>query len=101
MTYKFLQLRHYLQKHKEWDNIRKTPSKLEELLMSFTEEKTKKGVISKIYKALQHESNDNNMDVKEKWELETNIIIGDEKWEETFKAGHKLKAQHGGNLSGR
>lgn len=43
-----------------------------------------------MYEAIQHESNDNSMDVKERWELETNIIITDEQWEETFKAGHKL-----------
>lgn len=39
--YKFLQLRHHLQKHKGWENICKTPSKLEELFMSFTEGETK------------------------------------------------------------
>lgn len=33
--YKFLQLRDYLQKHQEWENIRMTPSKLEEVLWSF------------------------------------------------------------------
>lgn len=88
--YKFLQLRDYLQKHQEWENIYKTPSKLEEVLWSFSEDKSKKGVISKIYKALQHESDDNNLDIKEKWELEANIIISEEEWEETFKEGHKL-----------
>lgn len=71
--YKFLQLRHYLQTHKEWENICKTSSKLEELLMAYTEGETKKGVISKLYKVLQQESKNNNLDVKEKWELEANI----------------------------
>lgn len=62
-----------------------------EFLPSMMEgEETKKGIISKMYKALQHESNDNYMDIKAKWELEANIIMTDEKWEETFKAGHKL-----------
>ena len=64
--YKFLQLRHYLKKHQEWENICKTSSKLKELLMAFTEEVTKKGAISKIYKALQHKSKDDNRDVKRK-----------------------------------
>lgn len=88
--YKFLQLRDYLQKHQEWENIRKTPSKLEETIWSFSEDKSKKGVILKIYKALQHKSEGNNLDVKEKWELEANIIITEEEWEETFKEGHRL-----------
>ena len=30
------------------------------------------------------------MDVKERWELEANVIITDDDWEETFKSGHKL-----------
>ena len=50
--YKFLQLRHYLKTHKEWENICKTPSKLEKLLMAYTEGETKKGAISKLYKVL-------------------------------------------------
>lgn len=50
----------------------------------------KKGVISKLYKALQHDSNGNNLDIKQKWELEANIIISEEEWEETFKEGHKI-----------
>lgn len=64
--YIYLQLRSYLQNHKEWDNISRTPSEIENIFMSLTENKTKKGVISRIYKALQHESEDNNMRVKEK-----------------------------------
>ena len=35
--YKFLQRRDYLQKHQEWENICKTPSKLEEVFWSFSE----------------------------------------------------------------
>lgn len=58
--------------------------------MFYTEEDTKKGSISKIFKAFQQDSNDDNLDVKERWELETNTITTDEDWEETFKSGHKL-----------
>ena len=58
--------------------------------MAYTEGETKKGVISKLYKVLQQESNNNNLDVKEKGEVEANIIITDEQWEETFKAGHRV-----------
>ena len=46
--------------------------------MAHTEGETKKGVISKLYKVLQQESNNNNLDVKEKGEVEANIIITDE-----------------------
>lgn len=54
------------------------------------EGQTKKGLILKIYEVLQHEGNNDNMDVKEKWELQANITISDEDLEETFKAGDKL-----------
>lgn len=36
-----------------------------------------------------------------KRELETNITITDKDWLNKIKAGHKLTAQHGGNLNGR
>lgn len=60
------------------------------MVLSLKEGQTKKGLILKIYELLQHEGNDYNMDVKEKWELQTNITISDEDLEETFKAGDKL-----------
>lgn len=41
------------------------------------------------------------MGVMEKWELQTNIKISDKDQEETLKAGHKLTAYCGGNLTGR
>lgn len=43
-----------------------------------------------MYKALQNETSANNMDVKEKWELEANVVITDDEWEETFRLGHRL-----------
>ena len=58
--------------------------------MTYTGDETKKGAISKLYKVLHYECNSNNKDVKEKWELEANIIICDEDWEETFKLGHSI-----------
>ncbi len=39
--YKFLQLRSYLQNHKEWHNICRASSEIEEVFMSFTEKDTK------------------------------------------------------------
>lgn len=72
------------------------------MFVAFTETQTKKGVISKIYKllkkTLQNESEDNNLRVREKWELGADIIITDEKWEDSFKAGQIV--QCGGSLTG-
>lgn len=57
--------------------------------MSYSEGESKKGLISKLFKAIQGESSVNKMAVKEKWELKANIIIRDIDWEETFQSGHK------------
>ncbi|KAJ0063849.1 hypothetical protein NL108_012538 [Boleophthalmus pectinirostris] len=86
--YKFLQIRNYLMKHKDWKYICNEPNYLEELLMTSTCN-TKK-LISKIYKALQIDTDDNNMGIKDKWEKERNITILEENWEKSFKDGHKM-----------
>lgn len=86
--YKYLQIRDYLTKHKEWNYMRKNPNHVEEFLMK-TPGNTEK-IISKIYKALQVESEDNSLDIKEKWEQESNISIEEEQWEESFRIGHSL-----------
>lgn len=90
--YKYLQLRHYLRTHKEWEKLTQEPSKIETLFMLCSKYNAlvKKGLISNLDKALQDEFSMNNMAVKEKWELEANIIIRDIDWEETFQSGHKL-----------
>lgn len=52
--------------------------------MSYTEGVTKRDIL-KIYKALQHDSNEDDRHVKEKWELKTiTVIIVNEYWEDTF-----------------
>lgn len=63
----YLQLRHYEQKHKEWDKLYATPSKIDHLFMLTMNGK----IISHIYKILQEDS----LDIKEKCELEMNTII--------------------------
>ncbi|KAJ0055164.1 hypothetical protein NL108_011443 [Boleophthalmus pectinirostris] len=86
--YKFLQIRNYLMKHKDWKYICNQPNYLEESLMTSTCD-TKK-LISKIYKTLQIDTDDNNMGVKDKWEKERNITILEKNWEKSFKDGHKM-----------
>ena len=39
---------------------------------------------------LQQESTENTLNIKEKWELEMNIVIKDEEWVETMRNGHKI-----------
>ena len=46
--------------------------------------------ISHIYKILQEKLKENNLDIKEKWELEMSTIILDEQWETSCRQGHKI-----------
>lgn len=54
-----------------------------------TKPEKNKRLISKFYEALQSEPDD-NLEIKQKWEIERNLSILDENWEETFKEGHKM-----------
>lgn len=88
--YKYLQIRSYLIKHYEWENIRKPPNRLEE---EFMKPNNIKKLISKFYKALQMEP-DNNLDIKAKWERERTVEISKENWAESFnEGGNDIKSQ--------
>lgn len=88
--YKYLQMRHYLQKHKEWENIQMPPSNIENFFLSVIKGNITTKFISYIYKILQEEVITDTKDIKGKWELEMNIIINDEDWEKMFREGHRI-----------
>lgn len=88
--FRFLQLRDYLKKHKEWEKICSLPSKIEHLFISIIQGTVTKKFISYLYKALQEDLGENNLDIKEKWELEMNTVISDKQWETSFEQGHKV-----------
>jgi len=46
--------------------------------------------VSNIYKHLQTHFSGNSLDIKEKWELEINVVIEDEEWEVVCGQGHKI-----------
>ncbi len=50
----FLKIRH-LQKNKESENRSREPSNIEQIIIRREEEKLKKGIISRFYRALQHD----------------------------------------------
>lgn len=88
--YRFLQIRHYLQKNKNWESILKEPSKTEQFLIKCEGEKMKKGIISRFYRALQQDLKNKDLENKTKWEIELNILINENEWDETCLSGHKL-----------
>jgi len=88
--FRYLQIRHYLQNHLEWERLCSQPTKIERFFISIIEGKVNSKFISHIYKILQEEFKGNNLDIKEKWELEMNTIITDEQWETSFSQGHRV-----------
>ena len=88
--YRYLQIRHYLHTHQEWEELCIPPSKIEHFFISAIEGTVKAKFISHLYRILQEGLKENNLDIKEKWELEMNIIISDEQWENSCEQGHKV-----------
>lgn len=88
--YQYLQIRHYLQSHAEWDKIKTNPSGVEEYFITMQEKHLpKKKHVSFIYKQLMGNLGDNTFDVRNKWELELNVIIEDMTWENVCEISHK------------
>lgn len=88
--FRFLQIRHYLHAHQEWETLCNPASVMEHFFISTIEGTIKTKFISHIYRILQDDLKNNNLDIKGKWELEMNVIISDEHWENSCSHGHKI-----------
>lgn len=88
--YRYLQIRHYVTNHKEKEMVSKNPNEIEEYFISVLEKHfpTKKH-LSNIYKRLATSTLQNTEYIKEKWELEMNVIIEDSTWEDIWAGCHK------------
>ena len=89
--YKYLQMRHYITNHKDLQSVRRNPNVMEDYFISITEKcfPTKKH-ISHIYRRLIiADKTQNTLNIKEKWELELNVIIEDSTWEDLCSTCHK------------
>ena len=88
--YRYLQLRNYLMSHREWNTLKRTPTSIELLLIRIVKEKSVTKMLSQIYKCLQGHMSGNTLDIKEQWEMEMNVIIDDDSWEDGCERGHKI-----------
>ena len=87
--YRYLQIRNYIIRNKDWEAIRKNPNKTVQHFIDISERPTpSKKQVSLIYKKLRLDMSDNTLHIKEKWELELNTVIEDEVWENVCTGCH-------------
>ena len=88
--YRYFQIRHYITSHKEREAIQKNPNIIEAYFISIAEKGfPNKKHVSHLYKRLMADDSQNTWNVRDKWELELNIIIEDAVWESLCVGSHK------------
>ncbi|KAM7369499.1 hypothetical protein PAMP_000739 [Pampus punctatissimus] len=88
--YRYLQIRHYVTKNSDWENIQKEPTNIESYFIHLFEHRSlTKKQISYMYKKLMMDMSDNTQHIKQQWELELNAIIDDNSWENICSRCHK------------
>ena len=87
--YRYLQLRHYLQRHSEWDKIQ-NPSRLELFLMDIQKFGPFIKLISTLYQTFLEMVPNDSVYIKAKWEAETQQDISEEEWEGACTEAHKV-----------
>lgn len=79
--YRFLQLRHYLEKTMKKEELQQTNLGIVRIFLLSYKSDPGRGNISKIYKVLQGLVKEDTAYIKEKWEKESNITMQMETWE--------------------
>ena len=87
--FRYLQLRDFLLKHKDWDKVTK-PTLIEELLIKVQTKKWDKKIISYCYQIFLSMNLNNTAQVKERWEIEINSNISHDMWEEICTEVHMV-----------
>lgn len=88
--YRYFQIRHYITNHKERELLSKNPNNIEDYFITLAEKHLPiKKHVSHIYKRLINDTLQNTESIKGKWELELNILITDNVWEELCINCHK------------
>lgn len=79
--FKYLQIRSYLTKHLDWDQIRRESTNIEKHFINLGE---KGGVMKKqvslLYKNMLIDMSDNTQHIKQQWEMELNVTVDDVVW---------------------
>ena len=83
--FRYLQLRDFLTKHKEWEKA-VTPTPIEQMLLRF--EVVEGKVIKEFYQVFLDLCPNNTLYIKEKWEAELGIEVTSDTWEEICSEAH-------------
>uniref|UniRef100_A0A8C5HTH9 Uncharacterized protein n=1 Tax=Gouania willdenowi TaxID=441366 RepID=A0A8C5HTH9_GOUWI len=88
--YRCLQIRNYLTKHKDWDQLRREPTNIENHFIHLSENSgVMKKQVSLIYHKLLMDVSDNTQNIKQQWEMELNVILDDDTWGNVCPDCHK------------
>ncbi len=88
--FRYLQLRHYITSHKQWDIIKRSPTNVEKYFIDVIEHGLPtKNHIAHLYRKLMQDKSDDSFHIKRNWELELNTIIEDEMWTSVCASCHK------------
>ena len=86
----YLQIRHYIQTHTEWNKIKRDQTGIERYFIMVTEKhRPIKHHASHIYLCKWTTCQKIPSKVKEKWELDLNVIIEARTWEDVYKDVYK------------
>lgn len=87
--FRYLQLRSFLTKHKEWNKVLH-PSPVEKILVKIQQGKIVSKTISHFYQAFSTMSAYNTSNIKLRWESEINTHISDPLWEDMCTEAHMV-----------
>ena len=88
--FRYFQIRHYITSHKDWNIIKNAPTNVETYFINIIKHQLpNKKYVSHIYRNLLLDTPDSTLYIKNKWELELNIIIEDGEWETMCIGCHK------------
>ena len=87
--FRFLQLRHFLERHENWDKIR-NPSILEVFLIDIQKGTLPGKIISSLYQNLVTMATSDSLYIKAKWEVEIQQEISQEDWADACSEAHKV-----------
>ena len=85
--YRYLQLRTFLTRHKEWGKLTKI-SPIEQFLIETQTGNGDGKIMSKLYNIFLSLSTQNSLQIKQRWEAEMDVVISQEAWEEMCSEAH-------------